>query len=192
LHIAQKGIASITVRGDSIAMLLNEYLQQRTQNITFATKASLADESPTSDVILTTLSMPHVLWHRRLAKAARMFNRLPNSTDTERRYHLSGFYYSSEREPHVLAERSLQFSEIAEKILVAKGYHTAWMLLIWQLLLRLIWHHKWMACILLVRPWGWWLSNFFTISVCNGSSKARKYIKWWEQEHSRKEGKTTS
>jgi len=75
--------------------------------------------------VLDTLEMPHLLWHNSVGIQRSHFEsdvKFPPVPPTTEHYWMSGFYISSEREPHAQVDRSLQFSRLAEEVLGEKGY----------------------------------------------------------------------
>jgi hypothetical protein len=83
-------------------------------------------KNETSNLIVTldTLAMPHLLWGRSIEEYVAELSNFPDMpTDTEiESYFVTGFYYTSEREPHVTVDRSLQYSKLAFDVLSPKGY----------------------------------------------------------------------
>lgn len=118
--IDQKKISKIEVRGASISTIVKGYVSQRLQSINMTGGGS--DGSRV--VVLDTLKMPHSLWRNSKDEhRTHLENNFPNVTESEEdHYWITGFYYTSEREPHVLIDRSLQFSKMAWDILTPKGY----------------------------------------------------------------------
>ncbi len=113
-----KKISKIETRGASLKAVVDSYLSQKLKNINMTTNSS-------NIVVLDTLKMPHLLWHKSVNEHRNdLMNDFPNVTaDGEQEYYfLSGFTFTSEREPHVQIDRSLQFSKLAYDILVPKGY----------------------------------------------------------------------
>jgi hypothetical protein len=77
------------------------YLTQKLQNILMV-NATYAEEGQT--VTLSVLSMSHLLWHNLLEIQREKFKSdfsevLSQSKDEY--YFITGFYYSSEQEPHI-------------------------------------------------------------------------------------------
>ena len=124
--VDKKKIKSITVAGASISGILTAYLSPKLRNITMV-------ESSNKTVVLDTLKMPHILWGRSVDSFRKELETFPviysvkkeerrgSKADSEH-YFVSGFYYTSEREPHVTLDRSLQYSKLAYDILTKKGY----------------------------------------------------------------------
>lgn len=74
--------------------------------------------------MLDSLQMPHLIWGKNQEEYLSHLSSLPNVTedvDVEH-YFVTGFYYTSEREPHVQIDRSLAYSQMAWEILLPKGY----------------------------------------------------------------------
>ena len=117
--VGRKNISSIEVRGASISSIVDGYLSQKLENINMS-------KSSHKTVILDTLKMPHILWGNSLAKFQTDLEDFPNVSYTftgiDEHYWISGFYFTSEREPHVQVDRSLQFSKAAYDVLSKKGY----------------------------------------------------------------------
>jgi hypothetical protein len=116
--IDQKNISSIEVRGASLKTVVEAYLSQKLQNINMTTETN-------NVVVIDTLKLPHVVWHNGIEEHRKNLERYANITIKRgpiEYYFLSGFYFTSEREPHVQVDRSLQFSQAAYHILTAKGY----------------------------------------------------------------------
>lgn len=85
---------------------------------------NMMNETSNLIVTLDTLAMPHLLWGKSVDEhllALRNFPDVPTDIEIES-YFVSGFYYTSEREPHVTVDRSLQYSKLAYDILTPKGY----------------------------------------------------------------------
>ncbi|EJK50197.1 hypothetical protein THAOC_30861, partial [Thalassiosira oceanica] len=81
----------------------------------------------TLTAILDTLKFPHLLWHNSVARQRSLFedsSQFPPVPPTVEHYWVSGFYLTSEREPHTYVDRSLQFSRLAEDILGGEGIPT--------------------------------------------------------------------
>ena len=118
--VDEKRISAIEARGMSISTIVRGYLVQKLRNINMTTAGD-----GTKTVLLDTLKFPHLLWGLSLDKhRENLENNFPdiaNNTDTDH-YWISGFYITSEREPHVQVDRSLQFSKAAFEILSPKGY----------------------------------------------------------------------
>ena len=117
--IYDKNITNILLEGSSVRLIVEMYLTQKLQNIQMV-NATNADEGRT--VTLSTLSMPHLLWHNSLEVQREKFESdFPEVSESkDEHYFMTGFYYSSEREPHVQVDRSLQFSKMAYDILTKK------------------------------------------------------------------------
>lgn len=78
----------------------------------------------TLSIVLDTLAMPHKLWNNPIDEHRKDLEKnFPDVTTSDiEHYWLTGFYLTSEREPHVLLDRSLQYSKMAWDILSPKGY----------------------------------------------------------------------
>lgn len=114
--IDKKSISSIQTKGSSISSIVKVYLNQKLRNIKMV-------KSGTRTVIFDTLKMPHLLWHNSIDVQRKQFEEFPNVTDSNiEHFWLSGFYFTSEREPHVNVDRSLLYSKMAMDILTPKGY----------------------------------------------------------------------
>jgi hypothetical protein len=114
--ITDRRIASIDVKGASIAQFLNQYLQQRLENLQFF------NGSGARFVELETLGLVHYCadsdydLRRRFTN---MKNAKPNTTD---RYVVTAPFVSSEREIYVHADRVAKMNRIVQDILSTKGY----------------------------------------------------------------------
>ena len=116
--IDRKNISNIQVKGLSVKNMLESYIAQKLKGIEFA------EQTQTSRIIyLDTLKMPHVVWHKSMEEFGKELDGY-QEVDNEKleHYFVTGFYFSSEREPHVVADRSLQFSNLAREKLTPKGY----------------------------------------------------------------------
>ena len=119
--VAEKGISSIDVEGASISGILRAYLSQRLQNITLLNETEVLNSTK---VTISTLKMPHLLWGKSSQMSRTdLMNKPDISADSnEERYFITGFFYTSEREPHVQVDRSLLYSQMAYDTLTPKGY----------------------------------------------------------------------
>ncbi|KAL7546704.1 hypothetical protein ACHAWF_010032 [Thalassiosira exigua] len=116
--VESKNIASVKVEGMSIANIVKGYLDQKLRNITFPKEGTL-------NVTLNTLKISHVIWHHPIDEYRETLEKDfvdVSANDAEEHYWITGFYFTSEREPHVLVDRSLQFSKMAWDVLTPKGY----------------------------------------------------------------------
>ena len=116
--ITTKRISSIQTEGDSIARFLQQYLNQRLQDVIWYNKPN------SLDIVLTTASVAHLLWDyddEQGWKSVLQKRRVTVDGRTEY-YYVSGFYYSSEREPNVQVERVYQLNRVLEKELAPRGY----------------------------------------------------------------------
>lgn len=112
-----RNISSISTKGASISAMLGGVLSQKLQNINMTTGGK--------SVFVDTLAMPHLLWHNGIrAYQEKLEVAFPSLLDDDgvEHYFVTGFYYTSEREPHVQVDRSLQYSKMAYDILSPKGY----------------------------------------------------------------------
>ena len=118
--INRRNISSIELKGASVSEILKRYILQKLSGI------KMVESTPDSlDIVLDTLKMPHVIWHKSLEEFRNELNTTYvdlNDTTNREYYFVTGYYYSSEREPHVSADRSLQFSHLAAETLIPKGY----------------------------------------------------------------------
>merc|ERR1719356_351876 len=76
----------------------------------------------TLTVALDTLKLPHLLWSNSARHQKKLFGEFPTVANNTEHYIVTGYYISSERESHIQVDRSLQFSRMAQEILVPKGY----------------------------------------------------------------------
>ena len=116
--IDRKNISKIEMQGASVKNVLETYIAQKLKGI------QMVEQTKTSrTIILDTLKMPHVVWHESMKEFGNNLDNYPE-VDSKKleHYFVTGFYFSSEREPHVIADRSLQFSNLAWEKLTPKGY----------------------------------------------------------------------
>jgi hypothetical protein len=115
--IDRRNISSISLQGASISAMLHGVMTQKLQNINM----TIGGKS----VILSTLKMPHLLWHLGIQAYLETLDReYPSVLDdtSAEHYWVTGFFYTSEREPHVQVDRSLQYSKMAHDVLSLRGY----------------------------------------------------------------------
>jgi len=118
--VDQKQISSIQLKGASISSLVDGYMAQKLQNINMTTAGN-----GTLSVVIDTLKMPHLLWHLSIDEyKKKLENDFQDVTDDSEyeHYWITGFYFTSEREPHVQLDRSLEYSKMAGDILTPRGY----------------------------------------------------------------------
>ncbi len=116
--IDRKNISNIVVKGASVKEMLERYLRQKMKGVQLVTRTA-----KTRIVLLDTLKMPHVVWHDSVKEFEMKLDDMSHiGGETFEYYFVTGFYFSSEREPHVIADRSLQFSNLAREKLAPKGY----------------------------------------------------------------------
>jgi len=121
--IDRRRISSIQVEGKSVAAFLKQYVNQRLENIVLYNATASGPGPAERKVVLTTFGLPHLLWRKGTAEwEAYVASEIPPAQDDEDHYWVSGFYYSSEREPHVHVGRSLQLSRLLESSVRSKGY----------------------------------------------------------------------
>ncbi|KAL7476204.1 hypothetical protein ACHAW6_002082 [Cyclotella cf. meneghiniana] len=98
--IDEKNITSILTEGASIKAVVDSYLAQKLKNIRMVNATSVGHEGRT--INLSTLKMPHLLWAHPLDEYRKMLEaEFSDVTDSNNEYYfMTGFYYSSEREPH--------------------------------------------------------------------------------------------
>lgn len=122
--VDSKHISSIELQGASIKNLVIGYMNQKLQNITMVPEGN---SNGTLSVVVNTLKMPHLVWHLSIEEYLEelhditKFPDVTNNSDYEH-YWITGFYYTSEREPHAQVDRSLQYSKMAWETLTRKGY----------------------------------------------------------------------
>lgn len=114
--IDSRKIGSFVVEGESIARYVKQYLAQRLDGL----KLYIGNDR--KEIVLSTFSFPHLLWKEDEDGWRRYFQRLRVLRQNQEFYWLSGFYYSSEREPFVHVERSQQLTEFAQRELRGRGY----------------------------------------------------------------------
>lgn len=116
--IDRKNISDIALEGMSVKQMLKLYIGQKLKGVQLVKQTST-----TRKVVLDTLKMPHVVWHDSVNEFGMKLDEYEQVNDeTLEYYFVTGFYFSSEREPHVTADRSLQFSNLAREKLTPKGY----------------------------------------------------------------------
>ena len=113
----KKQISSISMEGHSIARFVNQYLQQRLDGLEFANKSEISKQ-----VVVTTLSFPHLLWRESEEGWYQELTQREMATPNKLFFWISGFFYSSEREPFVHQGRAEKLTELAQKVLGNKGY----------------------------------------------------------------------
>ena len=114
----KKQISSVSMEGHSIARFVNQYLQQRLDGLVFA-----KESETTLQVIVTTLSFPHLLWRESEEEWYQELAQREMATSNKLFFWISGFFYSSEREPFVHQGRAEKLTELAQKELRNKGYN---------------------------------------------------------------------
>lgn len=116
--IDRKNISRIEVKGASVKEILDSYIIQKLKGIKMAEPTASSRK-----IVLDTLKMPHVVWHESVQEFGNELDAYEDiHNETSEYYFVTGFYYSSEREPHVTVDRSLQFSNLALEKLTPKGY----------------------------------------------------------------------
>jgi hypothetical protein len=116
--IIDKNISNIVLKGKSIKQTLDTYITDKLNGLKM-----VEDTSKSRFIILDTLAMPHVVWHQTIEEFGKELDTYQDvDNETSEYYFITGFYYSSEREPHVTADRSLKFSNLAWEKLTPKGY----------------------------------------------------------------------
>ena len=116
--VDEKKISKIELKGASFKNMIDGYMKQKLQKINMTNSTV----NGTHTVVLDTLKMPHVLWHLTVDEHRQNLENMANVTSDVEYYWLSGFYVTSEREPHVHVDRSLQFSKVTMDVLTPKGY----------------------------------------------------------------------
>jgi hypothetical protein len=115
--ITKRKISSITSRGRSIAEFINEYVQQRLQNVSLYTNAGGIQ------VTYDTMSLLHFFGEPIEVLEERM-RALPQVGANQEHYWVSGFYLSSEREVRSHVDRMTLANEMIQNVLTPKGYKT--------------------------------------------------------------------
>ena len=116
--IDKKNISRIELKGASVKKILDGYIKQKLKGIQMAEPTASSRK-----IFLDTLKMPHVVWHNSVQEFGNELDAYEViDNETSEYYFVTGFYYSSEREPHVTVDRSLQFSKLAWEKLTPKGY----------------------------------------------------------------------
>jgi hypothetical protein len=121
-------------QGKSVAKFLDQYLQQRLQRIvlTGATHSMTMVDAGVN-IVLHTFAFPHMMWRqspeewvheleRQVARQEEEFDATKNNRSTEH-YWVTGFYYSSEREPLVHVGRSEQLTRVAANFFSSQQQH---------------------------------------------------------------------
>jgi hypothetical protein len=132
--VNRRGIRSIMTQGKSVAKFLDQYLQQRLQRIvlTGATHSMTMVDAGVN-IVLHTFAFPHMMWRqspeewvheleRQVARQEEEFDATKNNRSTEH-YWVTGFYYSSEREPLVHVGRSEQLTRVAANFFSSQQQH---------------------------------------------------------------------
>jgi hypothetical protein len=112
-----KQISTISMEGASISRFLDQYLQQRLDGLVLAKKSERSKH-----VVMTTLSFPHLLWTESEDGWLRELQSRPEATSNDIFFWVSGFFYSSEREPYVHLGRAEKLNALAKRELGPKGY----------------------------------------------------------------------
>jgi hypothetical protein len=134
--VSDRKILSIRTEGNSIAKFLNEYLMARLEKITLygghgddmnATNTSLAQPVDEGiDVVIDTLTLAALALNpdNNYFGVKKKLEKMAPITASSKREHywVTGFFLSSEREPHVQARRMEHLNELAEEALELKGY----------------------------------------------------------------------
>ena len=117
--ITKRKIASIETEGNSIARFMREYLELRLKNVTMYDGGSEAVNVTIDTLTLVALSMnPEDHYFGVIKKLKKM----PVVEANREHYWVTGFFLSSEREPHIQVARMEKFNKIVPGILHAKGY----------------------------------------------------------------------
>ena len=120
--VNDRHISRIQIEGASIAAILRLYMEQRLRTITLFNTASDPLAKPL-DVTLSTLKVPHVLWHDKQSEYSKAIEKMgPTVNEGEEKYFVTGFYYSSEREPFVTVEHAQELSLVMQKELIPRGW----------------------------------------------------------------------
>ena len=108
--VNEKNLKDVVLDGSSIAGFLRFYFNHRKTNITWMNRTD-------SNLIrLSTLKMPHLLWHSTDAEIIKIL-RNTKSEKFKKSYVVSSMFISSEREAHVNVDRGLRVTELAQKYL---------------------------------------------------------------------------
>ena len=129
--ITTRNIRNITASGESIARFLNQYLSQRLDKVKFYTGRGSRGRS----IVLDTLALLHYAQRSDESVREMVASISTNNDDstswklwstpngvTEERYFVSSPFVSSERETYVYANRVDRLNNIAQEILLKKGY----------------------------------------------------------------------
>ena len=117
--VTTRKISKVSVSGASISAFYEDYVNQRLANIQLYNVSTAKDAL---EVELSTLKFPHILWRKNLSGWERDLDEFKAVQPHEEKYFLSGFYYSSEREPHVTVELSNQLTKLAYERLTPRGW----------------------------------------------------------------------
>mmetsp|Transcript_12628 Transcript_12628/g.30585 ORF Transcript_12628/g.30585 Transcript_12628/m.30585 type:complete len:963 (+) Transcript_12628:201-3089(+) len=133
--ITDRKIKSIRTEGNSIAKFMNEYLSARMEHIALYginneksnTTNTSSDEAVDEgiDVVLDTLTMAALSMNpeQNYLGLNKKMEKMPKvNLSSEEHYWVTGFFLSSEREPHIQARRMEQLNRLAEIGLEQKGY----------------------------------------------------------------------
>jgi hypothetical protein len=116
--ITAKKIINLKVEGQSIAENLKVFIDQRMAPLTLY--SNLGD--PESLVVtVTTLSLLHHTMESD-STVRGFLGRLPDATKRRQLFYMSGYFTSSEREPYTHMERMKSLSQLADEVLIPKGY----------------------------------------------------------------------
>lgn len=115
--VDSKRIGSYKVEGASIAQFLSEFLLQR-----FASIKLYNDTETPVTLTLSTFRIPHLLWHLNETQMRATLEAAPLVGENEENYYLTGYYYTSEREPWVTVDHAESLAELMQEILIPKGW----------------------------------------------------------------------
>jgi hypothetical protein len=124
--VNEKRIGLYSVQGASISLYVGQYIQQRLSRIKLyapPTGAPVSIATQATNLTISTFKLPHLLWHMNTSQWRDELEKVPSVLDESNEYYfLTGFYYSSEREPWVTVEHAESLSQLMQQILVPKGW----------------------------------------------------------------------
>ena len=125
--VTSKRIGSYDVQGASIAEFVRQYVKLRFAPIElYSPPAEAADAVSNTTrpvkLVISTFKIPHVLWHKNMSQWREVLEATPAVAEDEEAYFLTGYYYSSEREPWVTVDLAESLAEMMQEILIPKGW----------------------------------------------------------------------
>lgn len=108
--VREKNLKGVVLEGASISGFLQHYFRHR------HTKIVWMNQTDSKTIRVTTMRLPHLLWHESDEKIADRFKRA-SGKPFDVNYFLSTMFISSEREAHVNVDRGLRVTELGRKFL---------------------------------------------------------------------------